>query len=352
MATALRAGPASIPAYKVSPPKRGIRFHRGQMNAGGIPAFHCPARSRLCGRIPRVHRGLEKWGSSWCKKTGHQRGERAKGKEEELTGEGGEGHGFTGVRASDEEHGCVVTNVSGARFWRQRRQGVRMLPRLAHDGHLGGRLLCQPSKLPPPPGCRGRSPVESSWGPGSPLPLGGESWSELFRAGQLLLPSKRSQGGPCCQASARLSAQHFPLWLCSAQLPGPPPAQASANHFCRRRGGLGSGLLLSLRLPDRALPLLLAALQTELFPPSLRLPRSGPAQLALGSLPFQWFPSVVSCSRGLGLPPCSSSLLLDYLAFVTPSVSLSPFLSPSPYKWLCRSAGSAGSTSNVSMVPC
>ena len=197
------------------------------------------------------------------------------------------------------------------------------------------------------------APLSAHGGPGSPLPLGGESWSELVSSSCPPSAPRVAHAARRAQAQARLvnSALSSPALLSPA--PSPPPVQASANHFCGRRGGWGSGLLLSVQLPDRALPLLLAALQRELFPPSLRLPRNGPAQLPLGSLPFQWFPSVVSCSRGLGLPP--RLLVLAHFCLTTwlllPQCVSLPLLSPSPYKWLCRSAGSAGSTSNVSMVP-
>lgn len=40
------------------------------MNAGGIPAFHCPARSSLCGRILRV--GEEAWRSGALPGAGRQ----------------------------------------------------------------------------------------------------------------------------------------------------------------------------------------------------------------------------------------------------------------------------------------
>lgn len=221
-----------------------------------------------------------------CKKTGHWMGERAKGKEE-LTAEDVKGMDLTGVRGGGEEQGVVVAKVSGARFRRilkarQRRQGVSMLLRLAQEGHLGGRLLSQPSKLPPPPGCRGRSRVGCSWGPGL-APRWGEPVSSSCRA----RPGWPVQPGPPVPLSTLLSS--------SAQLSSPalPRAQASANHFSRRRGGWGSGLLLSVLLPNAALPLGLAALQAELFPPSPSLPPSGPAQLALGSLPVRCFSSVL-----------------------------------------------------------
>ena len=124
--------------------------------------------------------------------------------------------------------------------------------------------------------------MEPHWaltGPGA-CPLHRASWSV-----HSALPTRVASAGPALlQLSTFLS--------CSAQhIAGPSPSPGQRKPFLQAERRMGFGLPPLGAASNRALPLLLAALQTERFTPSPSLPQNGPAHLTLRSLLFQGFSS-------------------------------------------------------------